>query len=139
MLLITVFSNTLLLAQNEDKDGDGFTISEGDCDDYQPLVYPGANEIEDGQDNNCDGLIDRVVGNCDDFISPGVIGGGEVLCKEKLPTIIENITAPIGGTGEMQIMWIYTTDDPSLRPPEWYIIPNAHSLTYQPGNLTETT
>jgi len=139
MLLMFIFSNNLLLAQNEDKDGDGFTISEGDCDDYQPLVYPGANEIEDGQDNNCDGLVDVIIGDCDDFTSPGMINGAEVLCKAETPAIIENAAAPLGGSGEMEIMWIYTTDDPSIGPPEWFIIPNAHDLSYQPKPLSQTT
>ena len=122
MLLISLFSNSLVFAQNEDKDGDGVTVSAGDCDDFQPLVYPGANEIEDGQDNNCDGLVDIIIGDCDDFTSPGVINGAEVLCKEAMPAIIENATAPLGGSGAMEIMWIYATDDPSIGPVEWYII-----------------
>lgn len=124
---------------NIDKDGDGFTIAQGDCDDYQSLIYPGANEIEDGQDNNCDGMVDMVMGDCDDFTTAGMIGGAEVICSENLPALIENINAPTGGSGEMQIMWIYTTDDPSIGPPRWFVIPNAHDLTYQPTFLSETT
>ena len=41
-----------------DSDGDGFTIDQ-DCDDLNAAVYPGAPEIEDGVDNNCDGLVDE--------------------------------------------------------------------------------
>jgi len=39
-----------------DVDGDGF-LSDVDCDDNNPLVFPGAPEIEDGLDNDCDGII----------------------------------------------------------------------------------
>ena len=41
-----------------DTDGDGFSELEGDCDDADPVVYPGAAEICDGKDNDCDGLVD---------------------------------------------------------------------------------
>lgn len=40
-----------------DKDGDGVT-SDKDCDDSDKNVYPGATEICDGKDNDCDGQID---------------------------------------------------------------------------------
>lgn len=41
----------------EDVDGDGYTETDGDCDDHDPAVYPGApGEISgDGVDQNCDG------------------------------------------------------------------------------------
>ena len=43
----------------DDADGDGFTESEGDCDDTLEIVYPGAWDDCDGLDNNCDGQIDE--------------------------------------------------------------------------------
>ncbi len=42
-----------------DGDGDGVTMQEGDCDDSNQDVYPGATEICNGQDDNCDGAIDE--------------------------------------------------------------------------------
>ncbi|MCB9744970.1 MAG: hypothetical protein H6741_06765 [Alphaproteobacteria bacterium] len=41
-----------------DADGDGFSVEE-DCDDADPAVNPSAEELCDGVDNNCDGVVDE--------------------------------------------------------------------------------
>ena len=41
-----------------DGDGDGWTVEDGDCDDEDARTYPGADEICDGRDNDCDGFYD---------------------------------------------------------------------------------
>lgn len=49
-----------------DLDGDG-VLSGGDCDDTRPDVHPGAPEVWDGVDNDCDGTADgdgRYTGTC---------------------------------------------------------------------------
>ena len=46
-------------ANNVDNDHDGYTICGGDCDDSDPAVHPGAAEICDNKDNNCNGQIDE--------------------------------------------------------------------------------
>ena len=40
----------------DDLDGDGFTSCDGDCDDLDVTVFPGAPELCDGLDNDCDGV-----------------------------------------------------------------------------------
>ena len=42
----------------EDTDGDG-TADSIDCDATDPAVYPGADEVCDGIDNDCDGIVDE--------------------------------------------------------------------------------
>ena len=46
----------------QDEDGDGYPNTE-DCDDQNSSIYPSADEICDGVDNNCDGAIDENVMN----------------------------------------------------------------------------
>jgi YD repeat-containing protein len=42
-----------------DGDSDGVSVEDGDCDDANEAVYPGAEEVCDGVDNNCDGRTDE--------------------------------------------------------------------------------
>jgi len=46
-----------------DQDEDGYKTCDGDCDDSDPDINPGAEEIcGDGIDNNCDGRVDEGCG-----------------------------------------------------------------------------
>jgi hypothetical protein len=72
-----------------DVDGDGFEVDE-DCDDNDPDNFPGNAEVCDGQDNDCDGLLDPTEldddsdglaaceGDCDDDDPDNFLGNTEV-------------------------------------------------------------
>lgn len=52
-----------------DVDGDGFNGPSGigsDCDDAVSYTYPGAPEIDDNEDNDCDGQVDENLDTTDD-------------------------------------------------------------------------
>ena len=42
-----------------DADGDGYTLTDGDCDNTNPAVHPCATEICNGIDDDCNGQIDE--------------------------------------------------------------------------------
>lgn len=84
---------------NEDKDMDGFTIAQGDCNDCDPNVNPGAievvvttpdpmtNMIPPPADENCDGMVDNAPAPCDTglaFDSTSALDAAKAieLCKQ---------------------------------------------------------
>ena len=61
----------------DDLDGDGYSVAQGDCDDNNIYVNPGAVEVCDQVDNNCDGAVDEL--DADTFTGQYVMtfsGGG---------------------------------------------------------------
>ncbi len=57
-----------------DLDGDGWSVGEGDCDDLDPAVNPGAEERRNGIDDDCDGVVDHASDRGGD-------GGGGCACE----------------------------------------------------------
>lgn len=52
----TMNGSALTCVPNMDADGDGYSGTSSDCDDYNPNVHPGMPEACNGIDDNCDGL-----------------------------------------------------------------------------------
>ncbi|MFH1465390.1 MAG: putative metal-binding motif-containing protein [Pseudomonadota bacterium] len=42
-----------------DLDADGYAVVDGDCDDHNDTIHPGADERCDGVDDDCDGAVDE--------------------------------------------------------------------------------
>jgi N-acetylneuraminic acid mutarotase len=68
-----------VLCDPVDHDGDGYGECQGDCDDSDSAIYPGALEICDGKDNNCDGRVDEGF--------PDLDGDGIADCVDNCPTV----------------------------------------------------
>ncbi len=58
-LLPALLLPACLAIADVDGDGDGYAREDGDCDDVRADIFPGAAEICDDIDNDCDGEIDE--------------------------------------------------------------------------------
>ncbi len=88
----------LVVSEFPDLDGDGYPVCAGDCDDSDPSVYPGAPQLCDGKNNDCDDPSWPAMppdeadadadgwrickGDCDDS-DPSVYPGAPQLCDGK--------------------------------------------------------
>lgn len=59
MLAFTLTGSSDCSTSQKDADGDGFSPVMGDCDDGDWFTKPGAGELCDGKDNNCDGVTEE--------------------------------------------------------------------------------
>jgi lysyl endopeptidase len=72
-----------------DGDNDGFCVSDGDCDDADPAINPGASEVcDDGVDNNCNDLLDEAdpacqTSSCDLLPAGGSCVAHSECCSQK--------------------------------------------------------
>ncbi len=77
-----------------DADGDGWSEVEGDCDDLDREVYPGATDVCDGKDNDCNDLIDDPYDEDGDGVSTcgadGVFGTPDDDCDDANPSTYPN-------------------------------------------------
>ncbi len=99
-----------------DRDGDGASRCDGDCDDSEPLASPWHFPVCDGVDSDCDGM-----GDCDlrgsyfmpDDRFPRLTGvpGGLGIVRLELPKGVENPSTMVALSGATsQVLWVLPTD-----------------------------
>ena len=95
-----------------DRDGDGYTLcgkpdpttgvpKDVDCNDDDPKIYPGGDEICNGKDDNCDGIIDN----------PNLVCPPNYTCVPQTGRCVEN-----GGTNQDGGLLVCTPCSVSLTP-----------------------
>jgi predicted outer membrane repeat protein len=68
----------------------GFAALKGDCNDADPTINPGAVEICDGKDNNCNGLVDYLDPTYVDHEPPvfsTAVPNFTLTCTDPIPTV----------------------------------------------------
>lgn len=92
--------------------------------------------------DNCTGVlcdeetISFTITGCDNATNGGQIGYSQSGCIGYDPVAFTSISAPTGGSGALQIIWIKKSASTNWNYVE---IPGATGLTYDSGSLTETT
>ncbi len=78
---------------------------------------------------------------CDNVTLGGTISGDELGCPSPHwdPSLIRSNSLPSGGSGTLEYIWMYTTDNPSLPLPMWVPIPNSNSPELDPGPISRIT
>jgi hypothetical protein len=95
----------------------------------------------------CNTTIDfGLYDNCLNVADPGTICCDQTLCGPGVdPAPITSLTPASGGVGQIQYMWMYSTDSPNFNTGQWNAItdpngvPIATSASYDPGPLSQTT
>jgi len=88
-----------------DRDKDGYGVQflwecphpEPDCDDTNPAVNPGATEVCNGIDDNCDGVVDDVDADGDGFVAYAC-GGAD--CDDANPAVNPEAAEVCNGTDD---------------------------------------
>ncbi|MEM1215417.1 MAG: MopE-related protein [Bacteroidota bacterium] len=126
-----------------DADGDGF-FSYEDCDDSNASVYPGAPEVCDGLDNNCDQAVDEGVlltfyadADADGFGDANVT---TLACSAPSNFVSDNTDCNDADANEYPGQeWFYDLDGDGYGDGSSIINCERLSSTYLAGELTATT
>ncbi len=75
---------------------------------------------------------------CENVTNAGQICCDQTICEGEVPAAIVEVLPPIGGSGNLQFVWMQFIQI-GQAPPSWQPIPGTNSANYQPGPLFEST
>lgn len=143
-----------------DQDGDGVSIQDGDCNDSEPDIYPGAEEMCNGLDDDCDTKVDGAdsdaagtecfdddrdgysedQNDCEDH-NPAVNPGAEDVPDDSVDQDCDGVDATVGGTETPTEPPASPTpgDDVSPTPSPTPELTTTPDVTPTPGDQTSPT
>jgi len=128
-----------------DGDGDGLSECLGDCNDGNAAVHPGAPEICDAADNDCNGVVDAFTSSCGvgGCFSTGFCTAGVDSCVPGAPSfeVCDNVDNDCDGfvdnalvpSGPLSVAIAFTTATPILG---WSVLPGATAYDVVMGDLS---
>lgn len=118
--------NDSVRTSSNDADGDLFAVCENDCNDSNVDIHPGASEVWDGIDNDCNGFIDEGVVNCVgiypeyngdwnitsdttcNLTEINLSSGADVIINESVELILDNTTLYLDqDPGDDTVIWLH--------------------------------
>lgn len=86
------------------------------------------------------GYVTKEVMCCENVEDPGAIGFDQKACGNLFdPELIIELSAAMGGSGNLIYAWYSSQNGPSFDPVTWDLISGANQSTYNPGAITNTT
>src|SRR5262245_13353780 len=90
---VVCLASSMAAALCRDDDGDGYArnCSPTDCNDTNPAIHPGASELCNGVDDDCNTVVDDNTADTGDYCStgqPGRCSAGTMRCVNALPQCV---------------------------------------------------
>lgn len=76
--------------------------------------------------------------DCHNVLSAGLIAENQTICANEIPQALVESQAPSGGEGAIEYGWLQFRANPNGLP-QWEIIPDANTPSYQPLALSATS